>query len=312
MVAFSSASAAVRCAVSTQQLFERRYRGRSSSCTCGSAWARASRRSRTGTTSGCRRSRRRGCATRRRRTGSSSRRRCGCWPDGVDGARFESVGELELKGFPEPMEAFAVLVGAARSERPAPSRAVAVARAVARRRRGPHSWARGGAGAARARRASEARAGPGRWCCCRASRGSARPDWRRYAALGANADGFAVCWGACSEELAVPYEPWIEVCSQLVEHAPDELLRSCQASRRRARPLARNLGQRGCQTRRRRRPPIRRPSGSCCSRRSRSCCARWRRRCRCAWCSTTCTGPMASRWRCSSTWRERSKHGRCR
>ena len=33
-----------------------------------------------------------------------------------------------------------------------------------------------------------------------------------------------MCWGACSEDLAVPYEPWIEVCSQLVEHAPDELL----------------------------------------------------------------------------------------
>ena len=27
----------------------------------------------------------------------------------VEGARFESVGELELKGIPEPMEAFSVL-----------------------------------------------------------------------------------------------------------------------------------------------------------------------------------------------------------
>ena len=45
-----------------------------------------------------------------------------------------------------------------------------------------------------------------------------------FAAHRAHAEGFAVCWGACSEELAVPYEPWIEVCSQLVEHAPQELL----------------------------------------------------------------------------------------
>ena len=45
-----------------------------------------------------------------------------------------------------------------------------------------------------------------------------------YAALGANAEGFAVCWGACSEDLAAAYEPWIEVCSQLVEHAPSEVL----------------------------------------------------------------------------------------
>jgi AAA ATPase domain len=45
-----------------------------------------------------------------------------------------------------------------------------------------------------------------------------------YAAHRAHAEGFAVCWGSCSEELAVPYEPWIELCSQLVEHAPQELL----------------------------------------------------------------------------------------
>jgi len=45
-----------------------------------------------------------------------------------------------------------------------------------------------------------------------------------FAAHGAHGEGFAVLWGACSEELAVPYEPWIEVCSQFVEHAPTELL----------------------------------------------------------------------------------------
>ncbi len=45
-----------------------------------------------------------------------------------------------------------------------------------------------------------------------------------YAALRADAEGFAVCWGACSEDVAAPYEPWIEVCSQLVEHAPDDVL----------------------------------------------------------------------------------------
>jgi hypothetical protein len=38
------------------------------------------------------------------------------------------------------------------------------------------------------------------------------------------------------EELAVPYETWIEVCSQLVEHAPQEL-------------LARHVELRGCSKR---------------------------------------------------------------
>lgn len=45
-----------------------------------------------------------------------------------------------------------------------------------------------------------------------------------FAAHAAHDEGFAVLWGACSAELAVPYEPWIAVCSQFVEHAPIALL----------------------------------------------------------------------------------------
>jgi hypothetical protein len=66
-----------------------------------------------------------------------------------------------------------------------------------------------------------------------------------YAAHRAHAEGVAVCWGACSEELTVPYEPWIEVCSQLVEHAPQELLaRHVDTHRGELGRLARNLGRR--------------------------------------------------------------------
>ena len=45
-----------------------------------------------------------------------------------------------------------------------------------------------------------------------------------FGAHRAHAEGFVVCWGSCSEELAVPYEPWIEVCSHIVEYAPQELI----------------------------------------------------------------------------------------
>ena len=66
-----------------------------------------------------------------------------------------------------------------------------------------------------------------------------------YAALGANADGFGVCWGSCSEDLAAPYEPWIAVCSQLIEHAPDEVLAGYLARfGGEVGRLARNLAQR--------------------------------------------------------------------
>jgi DNA-binding SARP family transcriptional activator len=58
-----------------------------------------------------------------------------------------------------------------------------------------------------------------------------------FAAHCAHREGFAVLWGACSEELAVPYEPWIEVCSQFVEHAPIEHLE--QHGRRHGGELAR-------------------------------------------------------------------------
>ena len=66
-----------------------------------------------------------------------------------------------------------------------------------------------------------------------------------YAAHRAHAEGFAVCWGTCSEELAVPYEPWIGVCSQLVEHAPQELLaRHCKRHGGELSRLVRTLGER--------------------------------------------------------------------
>jgi hypothetical protein len=45
-----------------------------------------------------------------------------------------------------------------------------------------------------------------------------------FAAHEDHAESFVLAWGACTEELAVPYEPWIGVCSQLVESAPVELL----------------------------------------------------------------------------------------
>src|SRR5690349_8176817 len=108
-VAFSSASAAVSCAVLTQQLFERRYRGAEQALHVriglGTGEATVSDGDYFGMPS------------------IEAARLCDKAPvDGilvspatrmlagrVDGVRFESAGELELKGIPEPMEAFAVV-----------------------------------------------------------------------------------------------------------------------------------------------------------------------------------------------------------
>ena len=223
MVAFGSASAAVRCAVLTQQLFERRYR-------------RAELRLRVRIGLG---------------TGESTlvdgdyfgmpateaARLCDRAPaDGilvspatrllagrVVGARFESFGVLELKGIAEPMEAFVVVWEPLAEESgvqvggwPVPAAVGLVPRVAYVGRVDERARLERGRG--------QTRVGARQVVLVSGEPGIGKTRLASYAALGANAEGFAVCWGACSEDLAVAYEPWIEVCSQLVEHAPGEVL----------------------------------------------------------------------------------------
>jgi class 3 adenylate cyclase len=282
MVAFASASAAVGCAVLCQQLFERRYRGREQRLHVRIGLGTGESLVKDGEYFGM--------------PAAEAVRLCDEAPaDGVlvspltralagrvEGAGFESVGPLELEGIPEPMEAFRVVwepfeperAGAEVGPWPLPEALRAVPRIAYVGReieRGLLEHARG-----------EARSGSRQVVLLSGEPGIGKTRLASYEALGANADGFAVCWGGCSEDLAAPYEPWIDVCTQLVEHASDDVLRQyverfggeiCR--------LATNLARR-CPTRRRRRSPIPRPSGCCCSRPSPSCCARSGRRCRCA------------------------------
>jgi Adenylate and Guanylate cyclase catalytic domain len=109
MVAFASASAAVGCAVLTQQVFERRYRGAEQRLRVRIGLGTGESTVKDGDYFGM--------------PAAEAARLCDKAPaDGilvspatrllagrVDGARFESFGELELKGIPEPMEAFAVV-----------------------------------------------------------------------------------------------------------------------------------------------------------------------------------------------------------
>jgi class 3 adenylate cyclase len=223
-VAFSSASAAVGCAVLTQQLFERRYRGAEQQLHVRIGLGTGEATVRDGDYFGM--------------PSIEAARLCDKAPvDGilvspmtrmaagrVGGARFESVGELELKGIPERVEAFSVvwepldpeLAGAGVGRWPLPEALRGVPRVAYVGReveRGLLELAR-----------SEARSGARRVVLLSGEPGIGKTRLASYAALGANADGFAVCWGACSEDLAAPYEPWIAVCSQLVEHASEAVL----------------------------------------------------------------------------------------
>lgn len=242
--AFSSASAGVGAAVLTQQLFERRYRGAEQQLHVRIGLATGESTVRDGNYFGM--------------PSIEAARLCDKAPtDGilaslgtklmagrVEGAKFESAGELELKGLPEPVQAFAVLweplepeSGAAVGGWPLPSALRSLPR-ISFVGRYPE---RALVDASRV----ATRAGERRVVLLAGEPGIGKTRLAFYQALAAHAEGFGVCWGACSEDLAAPYEPWIEVCSQLVEHGPqDALAAHVERSGGELSRLARNLPRR--------------------------------------------------------------------
>jgi class 3 adenylate cyclase len=223
MVAFSSASAAVECAVAMQQLFERRYRDAEQALHVRVGLAAGESTVKDGDYFGM--------------PSIVAARLCAEAPaDGIlisgwvkhlagrcEGVEFSSAGDLDLKGFPDPVEAFSVSwvplaegAGEPSGRWPLP----ALLRSVP-----PVKYV----GRAEERAALEeamklARSGQRQVVLLSGEPGIGKTRLASYAAHDAHADGFAVVWGACTEELAVPYEPWIGVCSMLVESAPVGLL----------------------------------------------------------------------------------------
>ena len=225
MVAFASASAAVECAVAMQQLFERRYRGADQTMHVRIGLAAGESTVRDGDYFGM--------------PSIEAARLCAeASTDGIlvsagvkmfagrcEGIEFESAGQLELKGFPNPVEAFSVSWVPLSEEAqeagelgrwPLPS----LLRSVP-----PMAYVgRVEERATLERAMAHARSGQRHVVLLSGEPGIGKTRLSSYLAHRAHAEGFAVCWGGCSEELAVPYEPWIEICEQLVENAPEELL----------------------------------------------------------------------------------------
>jgi class 3 adenylate cyclase len=222
MVAFQSASAAVGCAVAMQQLFERRYRkaepGLHVRIGLGAGESTVKDDDYFGMPS------------------IEAARLCAQAPsDGIfisaavkmlagrcEGVQLHSAGELELKGFQEPVETFAVSWSPLGEEDAGPG---GWPLPPALRSVPPVAYV----GRVEERAAIEkamtlARSGHRQVVLLSGEPGIGKTRLASYAAHQAHAEGFAVVWGACSEELAVPYEPWIEICSHIVEHAHQELL----------------------------------------------------------------------------------------
>jgi class 3 adenylate cyclase len=224
MVVFASPSAAVKCAVAMQQLFERRYKRAEQGLHVRIGLGAGESTVKDGDYFGM--------------PSIEAVRLCEQAPsDGIlisaavkmlagrcEGVEFASAGELELKGFPDPVQAFFV------SWTPLEEEASGVGRwplPALLRSTPPVSYV----GRIEERALFEeamvlARDGARQVVLLCGEPGIGKTRLASYAAHRAHAEGVAVCWGACSEELAVPYEPWIAACSQLVEHAPAQLLRA--------------------------------------------------------------------------------------
>ncbi len=223
MVAFDSASAAVRCARLMQQLLERRYRHSGQRLHARIGLGAGECTVQDGEYFGM--------------PSIEAARLCDKAPsDGIlvspvvkmlagrsEDVHFASVGELDLKGIADPMEAFAVSwqplddeSGGQVGRRPLPPELRSVPRI---------SYVGRPAERARIERMRAAvRSGQRHVIFVSGEPGIGKTRLAAYAAHGAHAEGFDVLWGGCSEELAMPYEPWIEACSHLVKHAPQELL----------------------------------------------------------------------------------------
>jgi class 3 adenylate cyclase len=222
MVAFPSASEAVKCAVAMQQAFERRYRDAEQGLHIRIGLGAGESTVKDGDYFGM--------------PSIEAARLCAQAPaDGIlisatvkllagrcEGIEFASAGELELRGIPDPVEALAVSwaplaqeTGASsRWPLPALLRSVPVVSYVGRAEER----------AALREALHLARAGERQVVLLSGEPGIGKTRLASYAAHHAHSEGAAVLWGACSEELAVPYEPWIQICTHVVEHAPQELL----------------------------------------------------------------------------------------
>jgi class 3 adenylate cyclase len=222
MVAFASASAAVGCAVLMQQMLERRYRRAEQQLHIRIGLGAGESTVKDGDYFGM--------------PSIEAARLCDQAPsDGVfasaavrmlagrvAGVEFESTGTLELKGFPEPVEAFSVSWAPIAEEGDAPGGwpLPAAMRSVPRLAFVGRESERDRLEAAIA----GARSGTRRVALISGEPGIGKSRLAAYAANGAHSVGFAVCWGACNEDVGVPYEPWIDVCTQLVERAPAEVV----------------------------------------------------------------------------------------
>jgi predicted ATPase len=134
---------------------------------------------------------------------------------------FESVGMLQLKGIPAPVEAFA-----ASWEALAPEDDLGAASLPSALRAAPAIPYTGRLEERERLRGciEAARTGNGRVVLLSGEPGIGKTRLAAHATLEAHGAGFTVCWATAEEDLGAPYGPWIQALSHYVQHAPKEVL----------------------------------------------------------------------------------------
>ncbi len=132
---------------------------------------------------------------------------------------FTSVGELALKGIPEPAEAYEVAWQPLEREvsalpLPEPLRSVPTIAYVGRveeRQQLDSVW-------------SQVKDGERRVVLISGEPGIGKTRLASHTALQAHGDGATVLWGGASQDLGAAYAPWIEALDRYVEQAPEAIL----------------------------------------------------------------------------------------
>jgi class 3 adenylate cyclase len=216
MVAFESAAAAVSCAVSIQQRFERRNRSAEEPLAIKAGVSAGDASTAEGDVFGmpvieaarlCDR-----CSA-----GQILAKELVAHLAAGRGHAFASVGALELKGLPEPISAVEVqwepapVTGIALPERLRELPATAYVGRVAERERLTELWGKVCERSLRlALIAGEA--------------GVGKTRLSTHLALELHGEGATVLYGRCDEDLGVPYQPWVQALGHLVKEAPQRVL----------------------------------------------------------------------------------------
>ncbi len=220
MVAFRSASAAVACAKHMQQLFDRRNRNAESGLHIRVGIGMGEATVEDGDYFGMPSIEAARLCDKASSGGILAGELVRMMAARGDRDAFVSVGQLELKGIPEPIDAYQITwtpLGAELSAVPLPGPLrsmprIAYVGRVEERDQLSEAW-------------NGVKAGSRQMAMISGEPGIGKTRLAAHTVLTAHSDAATVLWGGASQDLGVAYGPWIEALGRYVEVAPEQVLK---------------------------------------------------------------------------------------